>query len=239
MSTVRSDVTQLGALEMVEMYVWDATAIGGGVLRWHPGASVDDDGKPVGVGGPVIWQGQTYEPMPIEATGFEVSAGGKLPRPTLRAANIGGVMGNYLRSIADGLNAKVTRKRTLGKYLDAANFPDGNPYANPATSFPDEIFYVARKASENPIFVEVELAVKFDVQGVMLPRRQVIAGVCQWVYRSAECSYAGPPVQDINGNPTSDPAKDACRKTLPACQARFGKGILRTSAFPASLLVRQ
>jgi lambda family phage minor tail protein L len=239
MSTVRSDVTQLGALEMVEMFIWDATAIGGGILRWHPGTTVDTDGKPIGVGGPIIWQGQTYEPMPIEATGFEVSSTGKLPRPTLRAANIGGELGNYLRSISDGLNAKVTRKRTLGKYLDAANFPNGNPYANSATSFPDEVFYVARKANENPVFVEIELAVKFDVQGVQLPRRQVIAGVCQWVYRSAECSYAGPPVQDIDGNPTTDPAKDQCRKTISACEARFGTGILRTSAFPASLLVRQ
>lgn len=239
MSTVRSDVTQLGALEMVEMFVFDATAIGGEVLRWHPGTSVDDTGSSVGIGGPIIWQSQTYNPMPIMADGFEISSTGKLPRPTLRAANIGGVLGAELRRLADGLNAKVVRKRTLGKYLDAANFPGGNPYANPATSFPDETFYVARKVNENPIFVELELAVKFDVQGIMLPRRQVIAGICQWIYRSPECSYAGPPVQDIDGNPTTDPTRDACRKTLDACKARFGNGVLRTSAFPASLLVRQ
>ncbi|MDE3825059.1 phage minor tail protein L [Sinorhizobium meliloti] len=231
MTTVRSDVTQLGAMEMVEMFVFDATAIGGGVLRWHPGTTI--------ASGAVIWQGQTYNPIPIMVDGFEITATGKLPRPTLTAANIGGVLGNYLRSIGDGLKAKVIRKRTLGKYLDAANFPGGNPYANPATAFPDETFYVARKVNENPIFVEIELAVKFDVHGVMLPRRQVIAGICQWAYRSAECSYAGPPVEDINGNPTTDPNLDRCRKTLDACKARFGKGVLRTSAFPASLLVRQ
>ncbi|WP_042778022.1 phage minor tail protein L, partial [Sinorhizobium fredii] len=162
------------------------------------------------------------------------------PPPTLTAANIGGVLGAYLRSMSDALGAKVTRKRTLGKYMDAVNFPGGNPYANPNAGFQDEIFYVARKVSENAIFVEIELAVKFDVEGVMLPRRQVLADICQWPYRSAECSYAGPPVEDINGNPTTDPAKDQCRKTLDACRARFGqKGALRSSAFPASLLVRQ
>jgi len=230
--TVRTDVHQLGPLEMVEMFVFDATAIGGQVYRWHPGTT--------NTGAAITWQGQIYNPMPIQAEGFEVSAVGKLPRPTLRASNISGELDNYLRSVNDGLNAKVTRKRTLGKYLDAVNFPDGNPYANPATSFPDEIYYVSRKVTANPIFVEVELAVKFDTEGVMLPRRQVIAGICQWVYRSAECSYAGPPVQDIDGNPTTDPAKDRCRKTLTACQARFGvNGVLRTSAFPSSLLVRQ
>lgn len=228
--TVRSDVSQLEALELVTMFVWDASNIGdpSGPLYWHPGTTVEN--------GPIVWQGQTYDPFPIEASGFELDSAGKLPRPTLRAANIGGVLGQYLRSMGDGLNAKVTRKRTLGKYLDAANFPDGNPYADPTTSFPDDVFYVSRKVSENPVYVEIELAVKFDVEGVMLPRRQVIAGTCQWVYRSAECSYAGPPV----GSDPIYPGQDICSKTLAACKQRFGQyGVLRTSAFPASLLVQQ
>lgn len=231
--TVRTDVSQLGALELVEMFIWDGTPIGHPQpFYWHPGTTVTD--------GPIVWQGQTYEPFPIEATGFDLDSAGKLPRPVLRVSNIGGLIGNYLRNFADGLGARVTRKRTLGKYLDAVNFPDGNPYANPNTYFPDDIYYAARKITENPITVEMELAVRFDVEGVMLPRRQVIAGTCQWVYRSSQCSYAGPPVQDINGNPTSDPDRDACRKTLDACKARFGQyGVLRTSAFPASLLVQQ
>lgn len=232
MTTPRSDsIVTSDAMQLVEMFIYDGSAFGGDIFRWHPGLTPTD--------GAIVWQGETYEPFPIEADGFEVSATDKLPRPKLRAANIGGELGAYLRQWSDGLGAKITRKRTLGKYLDAVNFPGGNPYANPDSHFPDEIYYVARKASENPIFVELELAVKFDVSGVMLPRRQVLAGICQWRYRSAECSYAGPPVQDINGNPTSDPAKDQCRKTLDACKARFGEfGVLRTSAFPASLLVR-
>lgn len=232
--TVRSDVGQLSPLELVEMFIWDATALGDSqVFRWHPGTTAAGDQ-------PIVWQGQTYEPFPIEATGFELDSAGTLPRPKLRGSNIGGLLGSYLRSMADALGAKVTRKRTLGKYLDAVNFPDGNPYANPNTYFPDEIYYVAQKITENPITVEIELAVRFDVQGVALPRRQVIAGTCQWIYRSSQCSYAGPPVQDINGNATSDINADACRKTLDACKARFGQfGVLRTSAFPASLLVRQ
>lgn len=229
MSTVYSDVTQLAPLAVVEMFVFDASPIGDPtVFRWHPGTTETDQ--------PIVWQGVTYDPYPIEAEGWELSASGKLPRPTLRASNISGLLGNYLRSVSDALGARVTRKRTLGKYLDAVNFPDGNPYANPATSFPDDVFYVARKASENPIFVEMELAMRFDVAGVMLPRRQVIAGTCQWVYRSAECSYAGPPVM----NDPMYPGVDRCSKSLDACKRRFGQyGVLRTSAFPASLLVQQ
>jgi lambda family phage minor tail protein L len=231
--TVRDDSQQLATKEVVTMFVWDATALGDpNVIRWHPGTTVTRQ--------PITWQGYVYEPFPIEAEGFEMNATGALPRPKLRAANIGGLLGNYLRSMRDGLGARVIRKRTLGRYLDAVNFAGGNPYADPNTFFPDEIYFVARKASENQIMVELDLAVKFDVEGVRLPRRQVIAGTCQWIYRSPECSYAGPPVQDVYGNPTTDPARDMCRKTLDACKARFGQyGILKTSAFPASLLVRQ
>lgn len=229
---VAADVAGLDPVTMVEMWEWDARGIGDTVvLRWHPGTTV--------TGASIIWQGDDYQPLAVKATGFDKTATGTLPRPRLSAANIGGVLGEYLRTMGGGLGAKVTRKRTLAKYLDEVNFPAGNPTADPTAMFPDEIYYVARKAVENAIFVELELAVRFDAAGVMLPRRQVIASTCQWIYRSAECSYAGPPVQDINGNPTSDPAKDQCRKTLDACKARFGaNGVLRTSAFPASMLGR-
>lgn len=235
--TVKQDVAGLKPMQMVEMFVWDDKLIQappgetGNILRWHPGTTVQ--------GFPIWWQGVEYQSFPIEASGFEMQGSGKLPRPTIRGSNIGGVLGAYIRRIKDGLGASVTRKRTLGKYLDARNFPNGNPYADPNTHFNDEIFYVARKVAENPIYVEMELAVKFDVEGIMLPRRQVIAGTCQWIYRSAECSYTGKPVQTIDGLPTSNPNLDACRKTLDACKARFGQhGVLRTSAFPASLLAR-
>lgn len=231
--TVREDTHTLAPLQLVEMFEWDDRNVGGTtIVRWHPGTTVANQ--------PIFWQNLLYNPYPFEAEGFEMQGSGKLPRPTIRGSNIGGLLGAYLREMADALGAKVTRKRTLGKYLDAANFPGvGNPYASPNTHFPDEIYYVTRKVTENPIFIEIELAVPFDVEGINLPRRQVIAGTCQWIYRSAECSYAGPPVQDINGVATSDPAKDACRKTLDACKARFGAyGVLRTSAFPASMLTR-
>jgi lambda family phage minor tail protein L len=232
--TVRGDVQGLQPLTILDLFVFDATAITGNqddLLHWHAGTTFQ--------GEPVYWQGVRYEPMPIEAEGFEIPSTGKLPRPRLRGANLGGELGAYLRAIRDGLKAKVIRKRTLAKYLDAVNFPEGNPSADPNAHFPDEVYFVARKTSENPVFVEVELAAAFDVEGIMLPRRQVLASVCPWRYRSAECSYAGPPVQDVNGNPTNDPAKDQCRKTMAACRVRFGEyGELPYGAFPASVLVR-
>ena len=89
------------------------------------------------------------------------------------------------------------------------------------------------------MIVEMELAVPFDVEGIRLPRRQVIAGTCQWIYRSAECSYAGALITNDPTYPGLDPnGNDRCGKTLDSCRLRFGTGILRTSAFPASLLAR-
>lgn len=240
------DLAGLSPVERIEMFIYDANEIMDNappkppkpeyILRWHPGTT------PFGSNNPIVWQGVSYEPMPIEADGFERAASGTLPRPRVRAANIGGLTGALLRAMRGGLGAKITRKRTLGKYLDGANFIGGtNPNADPTTYFPDEVYYITRKASENAIWIEVELAVKFDVAGIRLPRRQVMSSVCQWIYRSTECSYAGPPVQDINGNPlppTPNPnPADQCRKTLDACKARFGaNGVLRTSAFPGSSL---
>jgi lambda family phage minor tail protein L len=226
-----SDVSGLKPQALCEFFVFDPTVIGQpdtDKLWFHPGTTMGRQ--------PVVWQGVQYTSYPVEVDGFEQSADGKLPRPTLRAANIGGSLGAWLRSMDDALGAKLTRKRTFAKYLDAVNFPGtGNPTADGNQHFPDEIFYIARKASENPIFVEVELAVSFDVAGIQLPRRQVIAGTCQWVYRSAECSYAGASVM----NDPIFPGQDKCSKTLAACKLRFGQyGVLRTSAFPASLLAR-
>jgi lambda family phage minor tail protein L len=225
---VHADLSQLAPLEIVEMFVYDGAPIGdSNVFRWHPGTTV--------AGAPITWQGVQYEPFPIEATGFEMTSTGKLPRPTLRASNIGGSLGAFLRGVNDALGARVTRKRTLGKYLDAVNFPGGNAYADPNTHFPDEVFYISRKVSENPVFVEIELAVPFDVAGIRIPWRQVIAGTCQWIYRGPDCGYAGAPVM----NDPVYPGQDLCGKTLTACKLRFGQtAVLPTSSFPASLPTR-
>jgi lambda family phage minor tail protein L len=232
-ATIRDEAQGLVAQELVEMFIWDDTIIGGNnVLRWHSGTTF--------TGRSVIWQGQTYLPFPIKAEGFQISSNDKLPRPTLSASNIDGRIGAYIRRMRDALGARVTRKRTFAKFLDPQNFPDGNPYTDTTQGMPDEVYYVARKVAESISGVEMELAVRFDVMGTQLPRRQVLAQICPWVYRSAECTYGGPPVQDINGNPAYDYTNDQCRKTIDACKARFGPyGILPHGGFPASLLVRR
>ena len=40
--------------------------------------------------------------------------------------------------------------------------------------FPTEVFYIDRKSGENRLAIEFELAASFDIQGVRLPKRQVL-----------------------------------------------------------------
>lgn len=224
--TVTADVQQLAADALVELLELDAAPLGGILYRFHSGTNQ--------LKASVVWQGNTYAPMPVEIDGFEYNGKGKLPRPTLRLQNVDGIMGAVVDTYQDLIGAKVTRKRTFAKYLDAANFPSGtNPTADPTAAFPDDIYFVNRKLSHTKTVVELELASSFDIQGVRLPRRQIIQHVCLWAYRSAECSFAGGAVADADDVPTTDLAQDVCGKRVASCKMRFGAtAVLPFGGFP-------
>lgn len=229
---IEADIQSLAPGHIVELFEFDGTAIGADVIRWHNGVNQ--------LGNNVVFDGELYTRFPIEAEGFERSTKGSIPRPILRLANVTGLISALARENNDLCGGKVTRIRTFKKYLDAANFPGGvNPTADPNARLPDEVWFVDRKASENGIFVEFELAAAFDVSGVKIPRRQCVQNVCPWTYRSAECGYTGGAVADRNDQPTNDPARDACGKRLNSCKLRFGEfNQLPYGAFPGTGLNR-
>ena len=174
------------------------------IYRFHAGTSLNNEGA-------VVWNGNEYLRFPVEADGFEYSGNGQLPRPKIRVSNILSTITALLLTLPDGLEgAKFTRIRTLARYIDAVNFPGGvSPYVpDPTAEFPREIYYVDRKTIENREVVEFELAAAFDLAAASAPKRQCIANICQWVYKSTECGYSG-------GLPT-------CLKTLTDCKAHFG-----------------
>ena len=146
-----------------------------------------------------------------------------MPRPVIRCSNILGTITAILVSLPSGLEgAKVTRIRTLARYLDAANFPGSvNPTADPTASFPEEIYYIDRKSNETRDVVEFELAAAFDLAGVRVPKRQCVSNICQWIYRSAECGYQENTYFDVNDNPVNSSSLDVCGKRLSSCQKRF------------------
>jgi lambda family phage minor tail protein L len=114
-----------------------------------------------------------------------------------------------------------------------------NPTADPMQEMPPESWFIERKSGETHESVEFELASPLDFNGVMLPRRQIIANMCSWTYRGAECGYLGGPVATLLDEPTSDPTLDRCAKHLNSCKLRFGENVeLPFGGFPAAGLVR-
>ena len=164
----------------------------------------------------IAWDGQTYQALPIQVEGFEWNGQGSLPRPKLQASNALGTITALILTLPSGLEgAKVTRIRTLGRYLD------GESTADVYSKFPDEVYYCDRLLTENRDVIAYELASAFDLAGVRAPKRQCVTR-CQWVYRSAECSYAGSDYFDVNNNPVVTLSEDVCGKKVDSCKARFG-----------------
>ena len=165
------------------------------IYFFHAGSNLDLNGK-------VVWQGNEYLRYPVKASGFAFQKG-QLPRPQITISNalslITAVMleVNLITAGNDLTGAKVTRIRTLAKFLDAVNFP---PYGlfvqenstdfigledsdlieqesvSPGTpannEFPREVYYIDRKTAENRDLVTFELASISDLAGMRLPKRQ-------------------------------------------------------------------
>lgn len=210
---------------IVEFFVLDATKQGGDVRYFHSGRNSLNE--------LVVWQGNTYTPIAIEATGFEFNGRGVLPRPKIRIGNVTRFMTYLVDQYADLIGASVTRKRTMVKYLDAINFPGGNPYADPSAYFPDDVYYIRKKVTENKALIEFELGSAHDVEGTMIPGRQFIANTCTWSYRryaggafdytdAGECGYAGSAYFKKDGTATANPAEDVCGRRTSDCKLRFG-----------------
>ena len=227
-----AEISPSAIIELFELRL-DATLHGSSdVYRFHAGANA-------AVTGDIVFNGQTYERLPIQAEGFEYTNAGTLPRPTLTVSNLGSeitaimLVVNATTAGNDLGGAEVRRIRKLKKYLD------GESTADPNAQFPQEIWFVDRKANETRDFVSFELASKFDLAGQKIPRRQIVANVCQWKYRSAECSYTGSSYFDVNGKSVSTLAEDVCGKRVASCKLRFGdNGELPFGSFPGAGLTK-
>jgi lambda family phage minor tail protein L len=229
---ITSDIQNAYAGQLIELFELDLTTIGiNEHYYFHNGVNE--------LGNDVVFNGLTYARLPLEAEGFERTGTGQQARPTLRMANIEGLLGALVRANKDLIKARLIRRRTFLKYIDAINFEGGfNPTADPNAALDDEAYFIDRKATENKLLIEFELVSALDLEGQFLPKRMCVRSNCVWKYRSAECSYAGPPVATKADEPTSDPLLDDCGKRLDSCRLRFGNGDLPIGVFPAISLIR-
>lgn len=224
---INSDVQSLEPGSLVELFEVDASALGAEIYLFH--ASL--------VEGPIFFQGKEYSPWPMEASGFEMTGTAKQPTPTLSMGNVNGFITSLCIYFQDLIGSKLTRRRTMAKYLD------GMPTADPDEEFPPDVWYVERKALENSTTVQFELSSPLDFAGRQLPRGQIIANTCRWLtiggYRGPYCGYNGPPVATEFDVITTDASKDKCGGLPRSCKLRFGElNELNYGSFAAAGLIR-
>ena len=135
---------------------------------------------------------------------------------------------------------------TVRKFADPhpKAFLDGQFFAINSGSkrqFPDERWFIDRKAMETRDMVVFELASKFDLVGQKLPKRQMCRKHLP-VDLSQQQSAATPAADyfDVNGNSVSTAwPRTVCGKRLESCKLRFGEnGPLPFGSFPGAGLTR-
>jgi lambda family phage minor tail protein L len=171
-----NDLQKINPSSIIELFsISTETSLHGSsaTYRFHAGTNAIGNGN-------IIWAGNTYIKMPIQAEGFAFT-NGQLPRPTLTISNALGTITAILLNVNsvttgnDLTGATVTRIRTLARYIDGVNFAGNtNPFGtpDPTAEFPQEIYKIDRKSAENREVVTFELAAVFDLAGIRAPKRQ-------------------------------------------------------------------
>ena len=176
MAIPTSALQEINPGSIIEVFTIElSTALHGSntIYRFHNGANMNANGE-------VVWAGNSYLRFPIECTGFEFGSRGTLPRPSIAVSNIFGTITAIMQdvnttTVGNDLNgAKFRRIRTLARFLDAVNFTGNtNPYGtpDPTAEFPQEIYFLDRKVSENRNVVTWEAQSALDLVNVKLPKR--------------------------------------------------------------------
>ncbi|MBN9600833.1 MAG: phage minor tail protein L [Afipia sp.] len=241
--TLATDVQRPNAGDTVELYDVDCTAIFGEVLRFSPVPLIPDASSPAPA--PITWRGQIYAPRACKSEGWLWDGQGPLPQPKLTVGNTDLAISALCIAYSDLQGAIVTRHRVPFKHLD------GMPDADPDIEHDPDIFVIDQKTTQNKLVVEFMLGTAIDIEGRMIPGRQVVQGYCPWRYRrwngsewvyptgTTACPYTGEAMFDERGNPTDDPAKDRCAKRLGiGCKRRYPTGDLPFGGFPGAAKYR-
>ena len=115
------DINPTAIIELFTIQLNNAMHGSNTLYRFHNGVNLNANGE-------VVWNGNSYLRFPIQCSGFEFGSTGTLPRPQISISNIFGTITAIMQdvnktTVGNDLNgAKLTRIRTLAKYLDAVNF---------------------------------------------------------------------------------------------------------------------
>lgn len=236
---IYSDVQKLEPGDRVILFELDCTSIGGDLLLFHPYSQL----------APIVFQGKSYTPWAVEATGLGRTGDVQQVQPTLSVGNIGmdtegspvpGFVSSLCIALDDMVGAQIIIHETFAKYLDGAEAAD------PEQELPQEVWYIQQKTQDDPDVVAFELSDSMTLDGVQLPRRPIQASTCPWLwiggYRGPYCQYTGNAYFTDQDVPSADPGQDKCGGRVSSCQLRFGaqqvvqpvEAVVNFGGFPAA-----
>lgn len=146
-----------------------------------------------------------YQPIPIQATDFEISGSNRLPTPKIAIGNVDGQFTNLSYDFEDLIGFRLWRIRTYGKFLQSVGGIPQTTY-NATAHFTPDLWYFNRKTEESKLGVIYELASAMDLEGLSIPQRRIYPNYCPFAYGSPECGSTSSAV--------------TCNKTLQACKNR-------------------
>lgn len=224
--SISDDTREVNPGKLIDLYIIDFLPIGVDT-QIHFFGGIDDAYYEI------LFQGDTYIPWPMEVSGFERKGQGPETRPSMVLSNYLSLITEISTNTGDIVGAKITRKRTLEKYLGTMLTDD--------TKFSIEQFFVEQKVAETASVVEFSLASPLDFVDRKLPTRVAVGGSCNWSYKSAingsGCGWTGTDMNklyDRNGVQVFTVPEDVCGKRLSDCKLRFGAAQpLDFGGFPA------
>lgn len=217
---IAADVQKAAVGNIVILFELDLTEIGGSDILYFT-ESIDNDYTAIN------FNAREYTPIHLKSEGWQVTGTGTLPRPKLIVSNVLLTFAAYINSFDDLVGAKLTRRRTLEKYLD------GKPTANPNAEFAADIYRIRSMPQKTKTVAEFELTPYMDYEGIKIPKRQILRDFCRQTYRqydsdtatfdytNATCPYTGAYCYNRLGEYTADKSKDNCGKSLSDCEMRF------------------
>jgi lambda family phage minor tail protein L len=198
------------------LYEIDTTIYGGPVIRLCPSTLEN--------GGPVVFNGSTYTPFPIEASGFEVN-NSQPPRPQLLVSGLQPLLMGGINQYRGLQNCKVTRIRVRRSELD-----DENPAIT--TDFINvDVFHINKIKTQTATAIDFELITKMELSSNQKFPRRTMSPYCNYTYRRFvdgafvysdinPCPYVGSACF-TKGNQVGTQATDQCSKTIDGCGLRF------------------
>lgn len=156
----------------------------------------------------LTWQGETWVAFPFEIEEITEQSTGEVPRVDLRVANVGGVMGAYLRDYDNYCKANGYTAIDVTIYVVNLAVILANGNADPEVEY--QLLLTQPKAGSK--WATFTLGAP-NIYTRRCPLNRLFKNHCRFKFKDARCGYTG--------------AATSCAKTLAACRTllnapRFG-----------------